>query len=116
MRFCVRFLTMKYYNVVQWYYVTQEAVESENPPYRERPIVFDIPLTIKVNFGIIMELHQVAEFKRRKPGTLARELLLEGMATIERDPYFKKFMRDRAENAEREKRLAKKTNRKSKEE
>ena len=96
---------MKCYIVILWCYLTQEAVETESLPYRERPINFDVTLSVKVNIPMILRLDSVAEFKQEKPATLAREILLEGIEKIERDPYFKKFMRDKAANKEKEARL-----------
>lgn len=96
---------MKYYSIIQWYYLTEQVAETESLPYRERPINFGVTLSIKVNVPMILRLDNVAEFKMKKPGTLAREILLEGIEKIERDPYFKKFMRDKAANKEKEARL-----------
>ncbi|HUJ84242.1 MAG TPA: hypothetical protein VLV84_01400 [Candidatus Acidoferrales bacterium] len=83
----------------------EQAENFEKSNYRERPINFSIPLTVKVNFPILQRLDRVAEFKNRKPATMAREILLDGIASIERDPWFKKFMRDKERNREREAKL-----------
>ena len=106
--FCVNFLGMKYYSIIQWYYLNEQAIETEISSYRERPINFTVTLSVKVNVPMILRLDNVAEFKMKKPGTLAREILLEGIEKIERDPYFKKFMRDKAANKAKEARLTRK--------
>lgn len=82
--------------------------EIDQMAYRERPINFNITLSVKVNMGIILRLDRVAEFKERKPATLAREILLDGIETIERDPRFKKFLRDKEVNRQKEARLERK--------
>jgi hypothetical protein len=71
----------------------------------QRTVQFDVPLTIRVNLAILKRLWDMAEFQNAKPATLAREILLEKIETGERNPGFKKFLRDREQRKAKEKRL-----------
>lgn len=84
----------------------QTADQTEN--FGEKPrraVQFDLPLTIRVNMAIIKRLWDIAEFQNAKPATLAREMLLSKIETAERNPGFKKFLRDKELRKAKEQRL-----------
>jgi hypothetical protein len=48
---------------------------------------------VKIDWDIRKKLHLIAAFEHKKPATLARDILVEKIRVYERNPAFKRFLK-----------------------
>ena len=75
----------------------EEFEETQQP----RELRFNLILSVKVDWGIHHMLDQIGLFEHKKPSTLARDILVEKIHTYERNPAFKRFLKQLAEKSEK---------------
>lgn len=67
-------------------FLNEERGELETVKY-----VFE--LSVRLDWKSLKELEMIALFEREKRATLARRILIEKIQTYERNPAFKRFLR-----------------------
>lgn len=66
---------------------------SENLANRVKTVKYPIGLSVKIDWEIREKLQLIAAFEHKKPSTLARDILVEKIRVYERNPAFKRFLK-----------------------
>jgi len=66
---------------------------TENREVTRKTVNFPITLSVKMDWETRKAIDKIALFEKKKPSTWARDVLLERVRTYERNPQFKKFLR-----------------------
>ncbi len=83
-------------------------INKDRPKVKE--VKFPVTVGVKVDFGMLMSLEQIAEYERLEgKSTLVRSWIIDGLRRYSRNPAYKRWMQQKAERAERMKKLEKKT-------
>lgn len=64
---------------------------EESQPQRE--LRFNLVLSVKVDWEISRMLDRIGLFEHKKPSTLAKDILVEKLHCYERNPAFKRFLK-----------------------
>lgn len=59
----------------------------------KRKLQFNLVLSVKVDGDIYHMLDQIGKFEHKKSSTLARDILVEKIHVYERNPAFKRFLK-----------------------
>jgi hypothetical protein len=58
-----------------------------------KTVQYPLNLSVKIDWDIRKKLHLIAAFEHKKPATLARDILVEKIRVYERNPAFKRFLK-----------------------
>jgi hypothetical protein len=58
-----------------------------------KTVQYPLNLSVKIDWDIRKKLHLIAAFEHKKPATLARDILIEKIRVYERNPAFKRFLK-----------------------
>jgi len=58
-----------------------------------KTVNFALPLTVKVDWDILKKLDSIALYEKKKRSTLARDILVEKLQVYERNPAYKRFLK-----------------------
>lgn len=65
--------------------------EPENSAVKT--VQYPLNLSVKIDWDIRKKLFLIAAFEHKKPATLARDILVEKIRVYERNPAFKRFLK-----------------------
>jgi hypothetical protein len=65
--------------------------ELENSAVKS--VQYPLNLSVKIDWDIRNKLDLIAAFEHKKPATLARDILVEKIRVYERNPAFKRFLK-----------------------
>jgi hypothetical protein len=82
--------------------VNSEKIGEFSEPQPKRELQFNLVLSVKVDWEIHRILEQIGLFEHKKPSTLARDILVEKIHVYERNPAFKRFLKQLEEKKDRE--------------
>ena len=68
-----------------------ENFEEKQP--QTRTLRFNLVLSVKIDWELRQRLEQIALFEHMKPASLARNILVEKIHVYERNPAFKRFLK-----------------------
>ena len=73
---------------------TENFEEEEQPQQRQaRTLRFNLVLSVKIDWELRQRLEQISLFEHMKPASLARNILVEKIHVYERNPAFKRFLK-----------------------
>jgi hypothetical protein len=81
--------------------LNSEKIGKFEETQQKRELQFNLVLSVKVDWGIHHMLDQIGLFEHKKPSTLARDILVEKIHVYERNPAFKRFLKQLAEKSEK---------------
>jgi hypothetical protein len=68
-------------------------IEDFEETQQKRELQFNIVLSIKIDMETHRQLEQIGLYERKKTSTLARDILIEKIHTYQRNPSFKRFIK-----------------------
>jgi len=74
-----------------------EKIEDFEEKQPQRELRFNLVLSVKVDWEIHRMLEQIGLFEHKKSSTLARDILVEKIHVYERNPAFKRFLKQLTE-------------------
>jgi hypothetical protein len=76
--------------------VSEENMAFEETQPKREP-QFNVVLSIKIDMETHRKLEQIGLYERKKTSTLARDILVEKIHVYERNPAFKRFLKQLTE-------------------
>jgi hypothetical protein len=70
-----------------------EKIEDFEETQLKRELQFNVVLSIKIDMETHRKLEQIGLYERKKTSTLARDILIEKLHVYERNPAFKRFLK-----------------------
>jgi hypothetical protein len=70
-----------------------EKIENFEETQPKRELQFNVVLSIKIDLETHRKLEQIGLYEHKKTSTLARDILIEKIHVYERNPAFKRFLK-----------------------
>jgi hypothetical protein len=76
--------------------------KAENSMVLSNPILYPVEISVRLDWPSLSMLDKIAMYEREKRATMARRILIEKIQTYERNPSFKRFLKQLEEQKQQD--------------